>query len=66
MTFVGASHEHLILRGEEKRKGHKSKKKKHQKAIARSFQEVHRPRRDLLGCEKEQKIIKKKERKRGE
>lgn len=54
-----ASHECLILQGEEKRKRRKSKK--HQKAIARSFQEVHRPRRDLLGREREQKIIKKKE-----
>lgn len=52
-----ASHECLILQGEEKRKRRKSKK--HQKAIARSFQEVHRPRRDLLGREREQKIIKK-------
>jgi len=32
------------------------KSKKHQKAIPRSFQEVHRPRRDLLDRERE-KII---------
>lgn len=42
---------------EVKRKKEK-KKRKHREAIARSFQEVHRPRRDLPGCEREQKIIK--------
>lgn len=42
-----------------KRRGEKKeKKRKHREAIARSFQEVHRPRRDLPGCEREQKIIK--------
>lgn len=44
----------------EKKEGEKKKrrKKKHREAIARSFQKVHRPRRDLPGCEREQKIIK--------